>query len=79
MSSIRHCLAQSLLVAASVATTFGPQHVLALPETQVSEKLDTIFMLMAVVDKGVPAAGKATIDNKQIDAYLAAISIADAE
>ena len=56
-----------------------PQASHALPEAQVSEKLDTILMLMAVDDKGAPAAVKATIDNKSADAYLAAISIAAAE
>ena len=52
---------------------------LALPAAQVSEKLDTILMLMAVDAKGAPAVVKATINNKPADAYLAAISIAAAE
>ena len=51
----------------------------ALPEAKVSEKLDTILMLMAVNDKGLPVAVKASIDGKVTDAYLAAISIAAAE
>jgi len=57
----------------------APMAAFALPEAQVSEKLDTILMLMAVDDKGQPAVVKATIDGKSAETYLAAMSIAAAE
>jgi hypothetical protein len=75
----RNGISRSLLLAGLAAATLAPPIAHALPEAQVSEKLDTILMLMAVDDKGAPAAVKATIDNKPADAYLAAISIAAAE
>ena len=65
------------IASATVAALTGAA--LALPEAQVSEKLDTILMLMAVDDKGAPVAVKASIDNKQVETYLAAMSIAAAE
>jgi len=75
----RNGISHSLFLAGLAAATLAPPIVHALPEAQVSEKLDTILMLMAVDDKGAPAAVKATIDNKLADAYLAAISIAAAQ
>lgn len=75
----RFDISRSLVVTALAAATLVPSIACALPEAQVSEKLDTILMLMAVDDKGAPATVKATIDNKGADAYLAAISIAAAE
>lgn len=51
----------------------------ALPESEVSAKLDTILLLMSVDDKGQPKAVSATIDGRSVDAYLAAVSIAAAE
>ena len=51
----------------------------ALSEAEVSAKLDTILLLMAVDDKGQPRAVPATIDNRSVQAYLAAISIPAAE
>ena len=51
----------------------------ALPEPEVSAKLDTILLLMAVGDNGQPRAVRATVDGRSVDAYLAAISIAAAE
>ena len=73
--------ARRFLILAIAAAALGslPGAALALPESQVSEKLDTILMLMAVNDKGLPVAVKASIDGKVTDAYLAAISIAAAE
>lgn len=68
-----------LAAATSVLPPLVPLAALSLPESQVSEKLDTILMLMAVDDKGQPALVKATIDGKVADAYLAAISIPAAE
>jgi len=75
----RFDISRSLVVAALASATLAPAVARALPEAQVSEKLDTILMLMAVDDKGAPTVVKATIDNKAADAYLAAISIAAAE
>ena len=72
------CRGAALLVA-TVAFGAVPGAALALPEAQVSAKLDTILMLMAVDDKGAPAAVKASIDGKTLDTYIAAISIAAAE
>ena len=66
-----------LAVAAVAAVNTGSA--LALSEAQVSQKLDTILMLMAVDDKGAPNALKANIDGKVVDAYIAAMSIAAAE
>ncbi|EAQ68976.1 tic22-like family protein [Synechococcus sp. RS9909] len=51
----------------------------ALPEAEVSAKLDTILLLMAVDDQGKPKAIPATIDGRSVQAYLAAISIQAAE
>jgi hypothetical protein len=51
----------------------------ALPEPEVSAKLDTILLLMAVVDKGQPHALRASVDGRSVSASLAAISIAAAE
>ena len=66
------------MAAATIGTAAAPA-AFALPEAEVSAKLDTILMLMAVDAKGAPMAVKATIDGKATDAYLAAISIAAAE
>ena len=77
---LHRALRSRLLPATAVAATMlWPQIAQALPEAQVSEKLDTILMLMAVDDKGQPAVVKASVDNKPADVYLAAISIAGAE
>jgi hypothetical protein len=51
----------------------------ALPEAEVSTKLDSILMLMAVDTQGSPRAIKATVDGKAANAYLAAMSVAAAE
>ena len=51
----------------------------ALPEAEVSAKLDTILLLMAVNDKGQPRPVPAKVDGRTVNAYLAAISIAAAE
>lgn len=51
----------------------------ALPEAEVSTKLDTILLLMAVGENGQPRAVKATVDGRNVNAYLAAVSIAAAE
>jgi hypothetical protein len=59
-------------------TALAPQ-ARALPEAEVSAKLDTILMLMAVDDKGQPRPVKATIDGRSVKAYLAALSITAAE
>jgi len=77
--SKRTRLSRLLTVTAAAAAMLWPQIAQALPEAQVSEKLDTILMLMAVDNNGAPIAVKATIDNKPADVYLAAISIAGAE
>ena len=69
-------------VALGIATALVgavPAIALALPQAEVSAKLDTILMLMAVDDKGAPAAVKASIDGKALDTYLGAFSIAAAE
>lgn len=50
-----------------------------LPEAEVSAKLDTILMLMAVDDNGQPRAVQANVDGRSVQAYIAAISIAGAE
>jgi len=51
----------------------------ALPEAEVITKIDTILVLMSVDGQGKPRAVKATVDGKQMNAYLAAISVAAAE
>lgn len=81
MNSVLMCTPMSrlLTVTAAAAAVLWPQMAQALPEAQVSEKLDTILMLMAVEDKGQPAVVKASVDNKSADVYLAALSIAGAE
>jgi hypothetical protein len=61
------------------AATVLPPSARAIPESEVSAKLDTILMLMAVDDQGKPRAVQATIDGRSVSAYLAAISIPAAE
>lgn len=51
----------------------------ALPEAEVTTKLDSILMLMTVDGQGKPLAVPATIDGQAANAYLAAMSIAAAE
>ena len=51
----------------------------ALPAAEVSAKLDTVLLLMAVNDNGQPQSVKAKIDGRNVNAYLGAISIAAAE
>jgi len=51
----------------------------ALPDAEVSAKLDTVLLLMAVNDKGQPRAVPAKVDGRSVNAYFAAISIAAAE
>lgn len=65
--------------AALMSALLVPAPVLALPEAEVSAKLDTILLLMAVNDKGQPRTVAAKIDGRSVNAYLAAISIAAAE
>ena len=57
----------------------APAPAWALPEAEVSAKLDTILLLMAVNDKGQPRPVPAKVDGRTVNAYLAAISIAAAE
>ena len=70
-------LTSSVMLA--VAATALPYPAEALPESEVSAKLDTILLLMAVDDQGKPRAVQATIDGNSVSAYLAAISIPAAE
>lgn len=61
------------------ATAIAAPSSQALSESEVSAKLDSILLLMAVDDQGKPRAVTATIDGRRVSAYLAAISIPAAE
>lgn len=67
------------LAAVALGMASLPLNAKALPEAEVTTKLDSILMLMVVDAKGNPRAIKATVDNKAANAYLAAMSIAAAE
>lgn len=68
-----------ILAIAALCTSLMGQSARALPESEVTNKLDTILMLMSVDGKGQPRAVKATVDGKQVDVYLGAMSISAAE
>ena len=51
----------------------------ALPEAEVTNKLDTILMLMVVDDKGQPRALKLTVDGRVVTGYLGGMSISAAD
>lgn len=72
-------LSTRFLAFAALSTSLICQNARALPESEVTNKLDTILMLMSVDRKGQPRAVKATVDGKQTDAYVGAMSISAAE
>lgn len=51
----------------------------ALPEAEVTNKLDTILMLMVVDDKGQPRALKLNLDGRVVNGYLGGMSIRAAD
>ena len=71
--------AQKALLAAALAVPLIPHIAQALPEAEVTTKIDSILMLMSVDSQGKPRAVQATVDGKQVRAYLAAMSVAAAE
>ena len=68
-----------LATATAMGSAALPVSAQGLPEAEVTAKLDTILMLMAVDDKGQPRPVEATIDGRKVQAYIAAISISGAE
>jgi hypothetical protein len=68
-----------LLVFAAVGIAFEPLASKALPEADVSKKLDSILMLMVVDAQGNPNPTLATVNGKSTTTYLAAMSVAAAE
>lgn len=76
--SIRKTLSQLIAVTA-LTLPLLPMTAKALPEAEVSAKLDSILMLMVVDAKGSPRAVNATVDGKAANAYMAAMSVAAAE
>lgn len=64
-------------LALSIGTAISPA--LALPQDQLTTKLDTILLLMAVNENGEPKAVPAMIDGRNVETYFSAISVAGAE
>lgn len=80
LTSFRHRAVASRFAMAAFAAplvSWAPVH--ALPEAEVITRIDSILMLMSVDAQGKPRAFKATVDGRQVNAYLAAISVAAAE
>ena len=80
LTSLRNRAVASVFAAAAFAAplvSWAPVH--ALPEAEVVARIDSILMLMSVDAEGKPRAFKATVDGRQVNAYLAAVSVAAAE
>jgi hypothetical protein len=80
LTSLRyHAVASRFAMAAFAAPLVSSAPVYALPEAEVITRIDSILMLMSVDAEGKPRAFKATVDGRQVNAYLAAVSVAAAE
>lgn len=71
--------AKGAFFAFSIALPLIPLAAYALPESEVTIKIDSILMLMSVDGQGKPRAVQANVDGKQVAAYLAAMSVPAAE